>query len=641
MTDDTHPLAEGFAHADDAQWRLLAEKALKGADLERIARRTLDGVTRGPLFTRAHLEEVSDPGAPGAAPFVRGLDAVRDPYLPWAIRQPVDHPDPKQANAVILQELNGGASEISLRLDPAGEAGVAIRTLDELKTALDGVMLDLAPVHLAPSGAGQQYAAMMGALLEESGLGPETIRGGFGLSAIEQDAGRLAETARYCHDHFPGVRAVSIAATAPHEAGGSEAQEIAYVCAAGAAAMRAFIDHGLSPDEAAGAIEVSMAADADIHLTIAKIRAARRAWARVAESFGVSPQQRGMRLLAVTSRRMLTARDPWTNLIRNTCAAFGAAAGGADAITVRPFTDVIGAPTPFARRLARNLQVMLAEESHLGKTADPAGGGYLHETIGQRLADKGWAVFQEIEGEGGLSRSLKSGWLQAGIEQVAQLRRNAYATGKESLIGVSTYPELDAKTVEADTRRYNPPKLDAPVAEPAPVTEAIAGFRQGRKIGEPGKSGTDWAPLPRIRFAEPFEALRDGADDYASKTGARPKAFLATLGSLAEFNARTSFAKNRLAVGGIEAIEPEVHESVDACAQAFRASGTPLAVICGTDALYKSHARDLTEKLKAAGAKEVWLAGRPMGIDGIGRSIHMRSDAVEDLASAHQILGVA
>lgn len=654
MADDIHPLAEGFPPADDAQWRALAEKALKGADLERITRRTLDGVARGPLFTKAHLEEVDETGTPGAAPFVRGLDAARDPYLPWGIRQPVDEPDPKKANAVILEELTGGTSEISLRIDPEGASGIAIRTLDEMKTALDGVMLDLAPVYLAPSRMAPQYGAMLLALLEQSGLEASKIRGGLGLSPIGQKslAGggaeklatrleRTAEAAIYCRDHFPGVKTVAITATAPHEAGGSEAHEIAFVCAGGASYMRCFIDHGMSPDEAANALEFSMAADADIHLTIAKIRAARRAWARVAESFGVSPEKRGMRLLAVTSRRMLTARDPWTNLIRNTCAAFAGAAAGADSILTRPFTDVLGAPTPFARRLARNLQIMLAEESHVGKVADPAGGGYLHETLGQRLADKGWALFQEIERRGGLFETVKAGWLQGEIAKVRELRRNAYATGKESLIGVSTYPELDARPVETASRSYTPANLDAPVVEPQPFADKIEKIKDGGQIRVLALPEPEWERLTPIRFAEPFEALRDSADAHAERTGARPKAFLATLGPLAEFNARAGFAKNRLAVGGVETPAAEPHDTIEACAAAFKGEATPLAVICGTDEAYGEHAAALAARLKQAGAKQVWLAGKPTDIAGIDRFIHMRSEAVEDLRSAHQILGVA
>jgi len=652
MSDSLHAFAGDFPAADLDAWRAEADKALKGAPFERLVRRTVDGVQRGPLFTRADLADAGETGAPGAAPFIRGAAAQRDAYLPWGMRQSVDHPDPKTANAQILEELAGGASEIALKIDPNGASGVAARTLDELKTVLDGVMLDLAPVHLQPSRMAPQSAALFLALLEDTGLDAASIKGGLGLSPIgrkslagggaaslEERLARTAEAAACAADRFPGLKTVAITATAPHEAGGSEAQEIAFACAGGASYMRVFIDHGLSPDQAAAALEFSFAADADIHLTIAKLRAARRAWARVAEAFGVSEDGRAMRQHVVTSARMLTARDAYTNLIRNACAGLAAAAGGADAITIRPFTDALGPATPFARRLARNLQILLMEESHLGKTADPAGGGFLHETLGARLADAGWAALQEIERRGGLFESVKSGWLQGEIAQALDKRRQALAAGQDALIGVSHYPQLDAKPVDIEPRSYAPPQLDAPAIEPQPFLGKIEAAKAGAQVRVLDPPDQEWPPITPVRLAEPFEALRARADAFAESTGARPKAFLATLGALAEFNARATFATNRLAVAGVEAVAPEVHEDLEACAERFAASGAALAVICGTDDAYAEQAAALATLIKAGGKIDVWIAGKPSAIAGVDHFIHIRSDAVGDGARALSAVG--
>ena len=652
MSDSLHAFAGDFPAADLDAWRAEADKALKGAPFERLIAKTVDGIERGPLFTRADLAEAGETGAPGAAPFIRGRMAEPDAYLPWGVRQSVDHPDPEIANAHILQELSGGASEIALRIDPLGETGVAARTLEELKTTLDGVMLDLAPVHLQPSRMAPQSAALFLALLEQSDLDPASIKGGLGLSPIGQKslAGggaaslterltRTAEAAAYAAEAFPQIKTVAITASAIHEAGGSEAQEIAFACAGGASYMRAFIDHGLTPDQAARALEFSIAADADIHLTIAKLRAARRAWARVAEAFGVSEEARAMTLHVVTSARMLTARDPFTNLIRNACAGLAAAAGGADSLTVRPFTDALGPATPFARRLSRNLQVLLMEESHLGKTADPAGGGFLHETLGARIAAAGWAVFQEIERQGGLFETVKSGWLQGRIEQSLHARRQTLAVGKDALIGVSAYPQLDAKAVETETRTYTPPTLKAPILEPQPFADKVRAARSGAQVRVLDLPEPEWTPLQSVRLAEPFEALRDRAEVFAQASGARPKAFLATLGPLADFNARATFATNRLAVAGMEAIAPSVHADLEACADAFAASGARLAVICGTDTAYAQQGEALAKLIKAGGRVEVWIAGKPCEIKGVDHFIHMRSDALDDGARALSAVG--
>ncbi|MFW5660866.1 MAG: methylmalonyl-CoA mutase family protein, partial [Oceanicaulis sp.] len=619
-----------------------------------LVRKTLDGIARGPLFTREDLAEAGDTGAPGAAPFIRGGSPARDPDLPWQIRQAVADPDPKAANAAILDELGGGASEVTLRLDPLGETGCAARTREELQTALDGVMLDLAGVHLSPSRMAPQHAALLIALLEESGVDPEAVKGGLGLSPIGQKslAGggakdlaerlkRTAEAAAYCAERFPGLKTVSITATAPHEAGGSEAQDLAFVCAGGASYMRAFFDHGLSPEAAAASLEFSIAVDADIHLGIAKLRAARRVWGEVLRAFGVSEDRRAMALHAVTSRRMLTARDPYTNLVRNACAGLAAAAGGADAITVRPFTEALGQPTKFGRRLARNLQVMLMEESHLGKVADPAGGGFLHETLGARLAHKGWEIFQEIEARGGLFETVSSGWLQSQIGEVREARLKLYATGRESLIGVSQYPELDAKPVETTETAYAPPPLKTPAIEPQSFENKVKAAKSGAQVRVLDLPEPAFEPLVSIRLSEPFEALRDAADRFVDKTGARPRAFLATIGPMAAFNARAGFAKNRLAVFGIETPDAAAHESLGDCADAFAASGARLAVICGTDDACAEKAEALAKLLKAGGAGEVWVAGRPSDYPGIDHFIHMRSDSLDDGRRAHAVAGVS
>lgn len=648
MTDSVLNLAGDYPAADLAAWRAEADAALKGAPFDRLIKRTLDGVERGPLFARENLAEAGDVGDPGAAPFIRGGEAARDQYLPWQIRQTIDIPDPKLANAALLEELNGGVSEISLKLDPHGEHGVAARTVSELQTVLDGVMLDLAGIHISPSLMGPMHAAMFVATLDASGVDPNAVRGGLGLSPIGQRSlagggaadlparlDRAAEAAALVADRYPGLKAVSITASTAHDAGASEAQEIAFALAGGASYMRSLIDHGLSADDAAKALEFSFAADADIHLTIAKLRAARRAWSRVLEAFGVSEDGRAMSVHVITSGRMLTRRDPWTNLIRNSCAGLGAAAGGADSITVRPFTDALGKSTPFASRLARNLHVLLMEESHLGKVADPAGGGFLHETLGARLADAGWTLFQQIETRGGLFEAVKAGWLQAEIAKMRDARLEAFDLGKDALIGVSQYPDLDGRLVEVAQYDYTPPVLDVPVSQPQPFADKVALAAAGGQVRELDLPEPAWTPLTPVRIAEPFEALRDAAEAQTS----RPKAFLATLGNLSEFNARAGFATNRLAVAGVVTDPAAAYDSISDCVTAFAASGAHLAVICGTDEAYAESAATLAAELKQAGAASVWLAGKA-DIDGIDHVIHMRSRILEDSRLAHAATGV-
>lgn len=609
MTDAVRSFAGDFPPADLAAWTELARAALNGADPARLERTTLDGLKRGPLFTAADRPETL---------FRRA--EPRDPFTPWAMRQPVElGSDPKTANAAILADLAGGGSEVRLGLNHADHvAGRTPEALSALLAAiLDGVMLDLAPVHLAPSDAGLDIAAAFLNHLKNNGSDLSIQAGGLGLSPVsraalngtEAELGRAAALAATALRAVPRLTVFVADATVPHEAGASEAQEIAFALAEGAAYLRALIDAGVAPADAAQAIEFSFAVDADIHLNIAKLRAARRCWARVIEAHGADPAT-PMALHALSSLRMMGRRDPWPNLVRAACAGFAAAAGGADALTIRPATDAIGGSTRFSRRIARNIHILLAEEAHAGRAADPAGGAFLHEALGDSLAAKAWDILREAETEraghgGGFCPPLWDWWARR-ITDVREARLSALSTGRTSLIGVSQYADPAPRPLDS---------------EPRPEAPAPAG-------------------LAPHRLAEPFEALWDSADAHAAKTGERPASFLATIGPLARFNARSGFAANRLAIGGVSAPAAEAHDSLDACADAFAASLSPLAVICGDDEGYADHAAALVKLLKDKGAEEVWVAGRPDPALDADHFIHARSDALADLARAHEVLGV-
>jgi len=508
MSKDASDIAAAFPSASPEDWRALAEAALKGEPLQSLERRTRDGIVRGPVFFRGDRPDDAEIGAPGAPPFTRGASAERDGFLPWDIRAPVPAAAPAEANAAALAALQGGASSLTLRL---GEGGVAAFTLDGLAAALDGVKRDLAGIWLFDSTLGA--AALLAALWERDGLDPETVRGGFGLSPLGMGAlfgaietgweERVAGVALWRADADLGVRPLAVRADLACEAGGAPAQEIAWMAAETAAYFRALIGAGVDPDAAARAIELRLAADCDPHQTIAKLRAARRVFDRVAEAFGASAAARAPHVPAITARRMMSAKDAWTNLLRATAAAFGATAGGADAATVRPLTEAAGAPTPFALRIARNMQRLLGEESHMGRVIDPAGGSFLHETLTAALAREAWALFQTIEGRGGLAAALRAGWIQAEIGKARDAQAGAYADG-ETLVGVNAY--------ESD---YDEPETAGPPAEAAPPdgepipedgwSEALEAARTGGALQPRARAEPEFEPLRPIRWAEAFD----------------------------------------------------------------------------------------------------------------------------------------
>ncbi len=450
MSDHITPLSDGFPARSESDWRGLAEKALRGADFdETLGRKTADGIDRGPAF-------FSRPEH--AAPSDR---AAKDVYLPWGMRQTLLEETPEKANEAALADLMGGVSELELNLDPTGQTGLNANDLDSLDAALRGIDLSIAPIHLDVILGQGTHAHLLLALYARRRIDGETLKGGLGLNPVGRAArqgvaldpecfDKAKALVELCDTAFPQLQIFRADGAMVFEAGASEAQELAVMAAKVARYMRLMGDVGLSADQAASAIELRLAADADIHLTIAKLRAARRIFQRIALAFGASSAASRAQLHAKTAGRMLSAKDPWTNLIRNACAGFAAAAGGADALTVRPMTDAIGRPTGFARRVARNLHILLAEESHIGKVTDPASGGYLHETLSDALAEKAWALFQEIEAKGGIEAGFGDGWLQGEIARERDAKLKRIAEGEEIILGVTKFPDPDPRKVETD-----------------------------------------------------------------------------------------------------------------------------------------------------------------------------------------------
>jgi methylmalonyl-CoA mutase len=417
------------------------------------------------------------------------------------------------------------------------------------------------------------------ALLGTLGLDPVGERARTG-SGPEPDS-VVAIAVRVAERH-PRVRAVVVDALAVAGAGGSDAQELGFSLAAGVAYLRALADGGLDAGTAAGLLEFRYAATVEQFPTIAKLRAARRLWSRVLQACGVEPA-RGQFQHAVVAATALSRRDPYVNLLRGTVAGFAAGVGGADAVTVAPFDAAIGVDTAFSRRIARNTQSLLVEESHLARVIDPAGGSWLVESLTDELARAGWAFFQELEAAGGVLAALDSGLLAERVGAIRVKREADMATRRTPITGVSEFPDLAEKPVE---REPHPPAPDG--------------------------------GLPTFRPAQAFEERRDRSDAVLAATGSRPRAFLATLGPLAAYAVRAGFARNLLAAGGVEAVEAGPTTTADEVVAEFTAAGTPVAVLCSTDAVYAERAAETVAALREAGAGLILLAGSAAapGLDG-------------------------
>jgi methylmalonyl-CoA mutase len=602
--------AADFPAPTSEQWRKLVDVVLKGAPFERLVSTTYDGLSIEPLAARRS----------GARPVT-----ARPGATPWEILARIDHPDPALANEIALRELGNGATGLALVFSgsrgdhgfglPATEAALA-RTLEgvDLNAGMS-IEVDVSPMAVAVIDAmlARGLAFPLPAANVRLGHDPVGANAITGVAMRPWNdqaphfARRLAALARA---DFHGKLAAADGRVI-HNAGGSEAQELAFALAVALAYLRALETEGVALEAARRMIFFRLSADADQFLTIAKFRALRKLWARVEASCGLTAEPAF--ISAETAWRMMARRDPHVNILRATIAAFAAALGGADAITVLPFTAARGLPDRFARRIARNTQLLLSEESHLAKVADPAAGSGAVEDLTDQLCQTAWALFQEIEASGGIAAALEAGFVQSKVDAVRAERQKSVTLRKDALTGVSIFPNL----TEADAR----------VDLPAPPT----------------KRSTDG--LQPIRLAEPFEALRDASDRKFAETGARPKIFLANLGTPADFTARTTFAKNFFEAGGIEAVNDD---SVDppALAPAFKAAGAPLVCLCSADKVYEHEAVAVAQALKAAGARHIYLAGRPreqeaaLKAAGVQSFIYEGCDTLATLKGAYDILGI-
>ena len=578
---------------------------------------TYEGFAIRPLYTA--LDALPEPPLPGEWPYLRGGDALRDVKSGWKVAEALPATRvagvvADEVNAAVLAGLAEGVSALLIRV---GESGVAPAQLEKV---LDGVYLSMAPVIL---DAGADYRTACDALLElvaeveadqrttlsiDLGADPLTA------SLSERPAPAIQEVVdvakRVAGSH--GVRAITVDGPSFHNLGANATWELAGSVAAAVAYLRLLTESGLPVAQALTQISFRLAADDDQFMTIAKVRALRQLWARVAEVVG-EPESGAAVVHAETSLPMMTQRDPWVNMLRTTLAAFGAGVGGADTVLVYPFDVAIpggfpGMATSFARRMARNIQLLLLEESHVGRILDPAGGSWFVEDLTEQLAQQAWQHFQAIEKHGGFADA--GDYITGQIGEIAAQRADDIAHRRTAITGVNEYPNL---------------------TEPA--------LPQNDSQHSPLAAGT------LARYAAAFETLRDRSDTYLDRTGSRPQALLLPLGPLAEHNIRTTFAANLLASGGIEAVNPGTVDA-DGVAKAVADAGSPsVAVICGTDSRYGTEAAAIVEAARTAGVAHICLAGPQKAVAETDPEqqpdefLTMKINAVDSLSSLLSRLG--
>ena len=652
------PLATPFAPATEAQWRAAVDKALKGQPFERLVSTTADGIPLNPLYDRAPP---------------RSIAGTREAGMPWRIACRVDHPDPRHANPLALADLEGGASILTL-VTPASPfahgAGVSIETVHDLADLFDGVLLDLIGLRLDAGHEARHVLATLIALAERRHLPIEqlTVNAGFDplgyfatkgrlLSSFEVLAERVCDAAKAVKRL--GLRGTLFSADGRpwHAAGATPVQELAAIAAQYATYWRLAERAGFELEAAANAVDLIVVADQDQFGTIAKMRAARLIIARMRAAAGLGSS--AVSIHAETAWRMMTKRDPNVNMLRGTIAAFAAGVAGADSVCLVPHTQANGLPDATARRIARNAQSILIEESTLPRVTDPAAGSGYVEALTEDLAQRAWQAFQQMEAQGGLVETLRAGHLQADITVARDARARDVARRKMPITGTSEFPNLTEPapkvikvTEPLGTSTEDP--LTLPKADGGHLFEALVeAAREGHSVTAMALArGVAQETCPALimrRDAEPFEALREAADVACEAAGdKRPVAFIATLGTVADFTVRATWVRNVLEAGGFLAPVGEGVADLAGLVAALKASNARVAVLASSDAVYDGAALDAARALKTAGVKALYLAGKPKddataeayraaGIDGF---IHAGLDMVATLRAVQTAAGI-
>lgn len=704
-------LFDMFPPADHAAWRQVAEQSLKGAPFDqRLLTRTYEGFHLQPIYTATDTTALPHVGSlPGLSPYVRGTSALGYLIRPWEVAQELPYPTAAAVNQAAREDLPRGLTALHVPLDQAslqgldpdhapaglvGQGGTSLAHLEDLATLFDGIALDRTPLHLTAGASALPLAALALAAAERQGIALDMLRGSIGADplgalaslgtlpgSLERTYDLMAWYTGWAATNAPRLRTITVALHPYHDGGANTVQDLAFALATGVAYLRAMQARGLAVDLVAPRVQFAFSIGAPFFIEIARLRAARLLWARVVAAFGGSKEAQKLTIHGRTSRWTKTRSDAYNNMLRATAEAFAGVMGGCDSLHVSPFDEAIGLPDEFSRRIARNVQVILAQECNFFRLVDPVGGAAAIEHLTDQIAREAWTLFQTIEGQGGMAAALDAGFPQAQVAATRGERLNQIALRREVIVGANMYVNLKeqpltARPVDhtalqaergaalarwraAGEHRVRQAALEALegaiTAAPEQVMAlAISAAQAGATLGELTRAllvgdnmqGTA-EPVPAHRAAEQFEALRTAAEQYALRTGGRPTVFLATMGPLAEHKARADFATGFFEAGGFEVITGPGYQTVAEAAQAAQHSGASIVVICSTDERYPELVAPLTRLLKDGRPDmTVVLAGYPADqleahrAAGVDEFIHLRADCYATLARLQRLKGV-
>ncbi len=662
-------LAEFPEHTYE-QWHAAAEALLKGAPFEKLlVTKTYEDITIQPIYRRediAGLEQRND--LPGAASLIRGSHAEGFLKAGWEVSQELKAASPVELNGMIHEGLNGGQSELNIAVGcgqpECCKGGVALHTVEDVKTALAGVAVDAVSTYWQTGASSVPIAALVIAAAGQLGVPSSKLRGGFendplgelvAKGALHQSLktrfDHMAALTDYAIQHAPQLRTISVKGDVYHNAGGTATQELGYIIATLVCYLEEMKARGLSPESVLPHIRIRLAVGSDYFMEISKIRAARWLWSKVAAAYGV--ENAPVHIDACTSKWNKTTYDAHTNMLRVTAEAFAAVVGGVDSLHVGPFDEISGKTDEFSRRIARNVHTILREECGLDRVIDPAGGSTYIEWLTDRIAARSWEIFQDIEKQGGMLACLENGSVQQSVDSVCKAKFQNIRRRKDKIIGSNMYPDLKGKKLvvlapeclAAKTPPSRPePAAVSASADASMVEQAIAAANDGAgkvsiAIATGLTNGAD-APtitaLPAHRAAEEYEALRDASAAFAAKTGAAPGILQLNIGPSGRYRLRADWTASFFEAAGFVIDGTRDFPNIEEAVKALTASKAGIAVITSDDATYQETVAPLATAVKAARPDVTLLvAGAPGDQEaawratGVDQFVNVRSNNYE------------
>lgn len=451
-------------------WKKAAAKSAPGGDVDALTWVTPEGLAVKPLYTKADVEGLPNADTlPGFAPFVRGPQATMYAVRPWTIRQYAGFSTAEASNAFYRKALAAGAQGVSVAFDLAthrgydsdharvtgdvGKAGVAIDSIEDMKILFDGIPLDKVSVSMTMNGAVLPVLAGYIVAAEEQGVSQDKLSGTIQNDILKEFMVRntyiyppapsmriISDIIGYTAQHMPKFNSISISGYHIQEAGATQALELAFTLADGREYVKTALASGLDVDAFAGRLSFFFAIGMNFYLEVAKLRAARLLWHRIMTEFAPkNPKSLMLRTHCQTSGWSLTEQDPYNNVVRTTIEAMAAVFGGTQSLHTNALDEAIALPTEFSARIARNTQLIIQEETHITNVVDPWGGSYMMESLTQDIADKAWALIEEVEAMGGMTKAVESGWAKLKIEECAADKQARIDSGKDVIVGVNKY----------------------------------------------------------------------------------------------------------------------------------------------------------------------------------------------------------